>query len=286
MEKVWKEIWKYLKITFAAFIYSAGVSLFFDANQLAPGGVTGIAIIISRFVPVETGTLFFILNLPILLLGAWKFGIKFIISTLYCIFAISTFTNLWAMVTPPTNDLLISTVSGGILVALGVGIAFKNQSTTGGVDIVVKLLREKIPHIRTGTIFLSVDAFVITMSGILFHNFENAMYAAIGVFVCSTVLDLVLYGADGAKLIFVISDKNDSISERILSEMESGVTLLEGTGAYSKKEKQILMCVVRKQQSFKIENIVKETDDRAFMIISSASEIFGEGYKSYMAEKL
>ena len=139
---------------------------------------------------------------------------------------------------------------------------------------------------KTGTLFLSIDAFVIALSGILFHNFENAMYAAIGVCVSSTVLDYVLYGGDGAKLIFVISDKNDSISERILSEIKAGVTLLEGTGAYSKKEKQIIMCVVRKQQGVKIENIVKETDERAFMIISSASEIFGEGYKSYMAEKL
>ena len=286
MEKAGKGIWRYLKITFAAFIYSAGVSLFFDANQLAPGGVTGIAIIISRFIPVETGTLIFLLNLPILILGAWKFGVKFIVSTVYCIFMISTFTNMWGHVTPPTNDLLISTVSGGLLIALGVGLAFRSHSTTGGMDIVVKVLREKIPHMKTGRIFLTADAFVIAMSGILFHNFENAMYAAIGVFVSSTVLDYVLYGADGAKLIFVISDKNNSISERILSEMRSGVTLLEGTGAYSKKEKQILMCVVRKQQSFKIENIVKETDDRAFMIISSASEIFGEGYKSYMAERL
>ena len=112
------------------------------------------------------------------------------------------------------------------------------------------------------------------------------MYAAIGVFVSSTVLDYVLYGADEAKLIFVISDKNDSISEKILRDIRTGVTLLEGTGAYSKKEKQIIMCVVRKQQSFKIETIVKETDERAFMIISSASEIFGEGYKSYMAQRL
>lgn len=286
MKKIRIEIWKYIKIAFASLVYSAGVSLFFDANQLAPGGVTGIAIIISRFVSVETGTLIFLLNLPILLVGTWKFGLKFIVSTLYCIFCISVFTNMWTLVAPPTGDLLISAVSGGILMALGVGLAFRNQCTTGGVDILVKILRENFPHLKTGTLFLSIDAFVIIISGIVFRNFESAMYAAIGVFVSSTVLDYVLYGADEAKLIFVISDKNDSISEKILRDIRTGVTLLEGTGAYSKKEKQIIMCVVRKQQSFKIETIVKETDERAFMIISSASEIFGEGYKSYMAQRL
>lgn len=286
MKHAWKGIRRYLNLTVAALIYSAGVSLFFDANQLAPGGVTGIAIIISRFIPVETGTLIFLLNLPILLLGAWKFGLKFIISTVYCTFAISLFTNLFSFVPSPTQDLLISTVSGGILVALGVGMTFHSRATTGGIDILVKILRLKFPQMKTGTLFLAIDSFVIIMSGILFHNFENAMYAAVGVFVNSIVLDYVLYGKDEAKLIFVISDRNEAIVQRILNEIESGVTILKGTGAYSKKEKQILMCVVRKQQSFRIENIVKETDHSAFMIVSNASEIFGEGYKSYLAERL
>ncbi|MBR1691235.1 MAG: YitT family protein [Lachnospiraceae bacterium] len=279
-------IWRYVKILAASVLYSAGVSLFFDANEMAPGGVTGIAIILSRLLPVETGTLIFLLNLPILLLGARKFGVRFIVSTVYCTAMVSLFTNLWKLATPPKVDLLIAAVAGGILTALGMGIVFRAHATTGGIDIIIKILREHYPHMRTGTLFLCCDAAVIALGGMVFRNLEMAMYAAIGVFVSTTVMDYVLYGKDEAKLIFVISDKNDSISDRILTEIRTGVTLLEGKGAYSGRDKQIIMCVVRKAKGAKIETIVRETDERAFLIISSAKEIYGEGYKSYLEQKL
>lgn len=289
MEKrsnIFKEIRKYLVLFVATIIYSAGISLFFDANSLAPGGVTGIAIIISHLTKIQTGTLFLIFNIPILAFGAWKFGWKFIFSSIYCTGLISVFTNLWTYVKAPETDLLIAALSGGILVAIGMGLVFRNGATTGGMDIVIKFLRLKYPHLRTGTLFLIIDACVIALSGILLGDFEVAMYAAIGVFVCTTLMDVILYGKDEAKLIFIVSDKNDLISSRIMDEISSGATLLEGKGAYSHKRKEILMCVVRKQQAAKVEEIVKETDDKSFLIISSASEIFGEGYKSYLSERL
>jgi len=279
-------LWQYVKMLIASILYSAGVSLFFDPSGMAPGGVTGISIILSRFLPFETGSLIFLLNLPILMLGMWKFGARFIVSTVFCTTLISLFTNLWQMVSPPKVDLLIAAVAGGVLTAVGMGMVFRSHATTGGMDIIIKILRLRYPYMKTGTLFLCVDAIVIALSGILLKNPETAMYAAIGVFVETTVMDYVLYGKDEAKLIFVISDKNDSITERILTEISSGVTLLGGKGAYSAREKQIIMCVVRKAKGVKIENIVKETDDRAFMIVSSASEIYGEGYKSYLEQKL
>lgn len=284
--KIWKEIRKYLILFVATIVYSAGISLFFDANSLAPGGVTGIAIIISHLTKIQTGTLFMILNIPILLFGLWKFGWKFIVSSVYCTGLISVFTNFWAYVKPPETDLFIVALSGGILVAIGMGIVFRNGATTGGMDIVVKFLRTKYPHMRTGTMFMVIDAFVIMLSGVVFGDFEIAMYAAIGVFVCTSVLDMILYGKDEAKLIFIVSDRNELIATRIMDEISSGATLLEGKGAYSHNHKEILMCVVRKQQAAGVEKIVKETDEKSFMIVSSASEIFGEGYKSYRSEKL
>lgn len=277
---------RYVKICMASILYSAGIALFFDANRMAPGGVTGIAVILNRFLPVETGTLIFLLNLPIFLLGTWKYGVRFMLSTMYCTALVSFFTNLWQMIKPPEVDLLIAAVAGGILTAAGLGIVFRAHATTGGMDIIVKILREHYPHMKTGTLFLCVDAGVIALSAVLLKDFETAMYAAIGVFVSSTVMDYVLYGKDEAKLIFVISDKNDSITKRILNEIRTGVTLLDGKGAYSHRDKQIILCVVRKAKGAKIEKIVRETDERAFMIIGSASEIYGEGYKSYLEQKL
>lgn len=284
--RVLRGILKYLTILVASVIYAAGVSLFFDANQLAPGGVTGIAILISHFTPIETGTAILLINVPILLYGAWKFGGKFIISTVYCIGMISLFTNFFGRMTVPTNDLLIAAVSGGVLVAIGLALVFKSGATTGGIDIFVKALRQKYPHMRTGTMFRMVDVCVITLSGVLFGNFELAMYAAIGVFVCTAIMDKLLYGSDEAKLLFVISDHHELIAERIMNEVDSGVTILDGVGAYSSASKKIIMCAVKKHQAAKVEDVVKEADSSAFMIVSSASEIFGEGYKSYMSEKI
>lgn len=285
-DKIRSNAVRYLKIGMASILYSAGVSLFFDANHMAPGGVTGIAVILNRFVPIGTGTLILLLNLPIFALGTWKYGVRFMISTMYCTTLVSLFTNFWHMLIPPKVDLLIAAVAGGILTAAGLGIVLRAHATTGGMDILVKMLRERYPHRKTGTLFLFADVFVIALSAILFHDFETAMYAAIGVFVSSIVLDYVLYGKDEANLILVISDKNASISERILKEIRTGVTLLEGKGAYSRKDKQIILCAVRKIQTAKIEKIVQETDQGAFMMIGSASEIYGEGYKSYLEQKL
>lgn len=281
-----KLIKKYFVITLAAILFGVGISLFIDPNNLAPGGVSGLSIILSRLIPVPPGTLFLVLNLPIMIVGAWKFGIKFIVSTLYATFMVSLFTNLFEYMEPVTKDPLLGAVVGGGLVAIGIGWVLRVGATTGGTDIIVKCMKLKKPHIKTGTIFLTVDAVIIGIGGIVFGNMEAVLYSAISAAVTSRVLDLVLYGRDEAKMIFIISNSAQAITERILKELDTGVTHLSGTGAYKKEEKQIILCVVRKQNAYKVEEIVREEDSSAFMIISSATEIYGEGYKSYFGEKL
>lgn len=281
-----KLIKKYFIITLAAISFGAGISLFIDPNNLAPGGVSGLSIILSRLIPVPAGTLFLVLNLPIMIVGAWKFGMKFIVSTLYATFMVSLFTNLFEGMEPVTKDPLLGGVIGGGLVAIGIGWVLRVGATTGGTDIVVKCMKLKKPHIKTGTIFLTIDAVIIGIGGIVFGNMEAVLYSAISAAVTSRVLDLVLYGRDEAKMIFIISNSAQVITERILQELHTGVTHLAGAGAYKKEEKQIIFCVVRKQNAYKVEEIVREEDSSAFMIISSATEIYGEGYKSYFGEKL
>lgn len=280
-----KVVGNYAMITVMALLNAAAISLFIDPHDLAPGGVTGIAIIISRFLPVETGTLIFALNVPILLFAIWQFGIHFAISTIYAITLISAFTNLLAPLGPATDDILLAALAGGVLYAVSIGVIMKSGATTGGIDIIVKWLRVKLPYLKTGVLFFITDAIIISVSGIVFRNLDVALYAGIISVVNSFVLDLVLYGKDEAKLLYIISDKADTITDRILKELDIGVTHIEGRGAFSGKEKKVLMCVAKKPVSPQIEDIVKEEDAEAFMVITSATEIFGEGYKSYFADR-
>lgn len=277
---------KYIIITVAAFVYAAGVSLFIDPNNMAPGGVTGIAIILNRLIPVSTGTLILFVNIPILIFAIWKFGLGFTISTIYATVLISIFTNILAPMGAATCDRLLAAIAGGILSAVSIGMIFRAGATTGGMDIIVKALRLKLPHLKTGNIFFIADAFVVTLSGIVFRDIDAALYAAIAVGCSSVTMDVVLYGRDEAKLLYIISDKPQQISARILKELDIGMTLINGRGAYSGNDKQVIMCAMKKTVFPHVENIVRDEDPDSFMIVTSASEIFGEGYKSYFSERI
>lgn len=277
---------KYIVITAASFVYAAGVSLFIDPNSIAPGGITGISIILSRLVPVNTGTLILLLNIPILLYAVWKFGLKLAVSTVYATALISVFTNLLAVFPKATGDRLLAAVAGGILSAVSIGVIFREGATTGGMDIVVKALRLRLPHLRTGNLFFLADAVVVTLSGIVFRDVDAALYAAITAICTSVALDVVLYGRDEAKLLYIISGRPEEITARILKELDIGLTLIDGRGAYSGDRKQVLMCAMKKTVFPRVERIVREEDADSFMIVTSASEIFGEGYKSYFSERI
>lgn len=281
-----KNVKDYLLITVACVFYSVGISMFLDPNSLAPGGVTGIAIILNRLIQVETGTLILLINIPILIFGAWKFGLRFSLSTIYSTVLISLFTNLLSGVKVVTTDPLLAALVGGSLSAIGIGWVFKAGATTGGTDIIIKFLRVKMPHLRTGGLFLAMDVVIVALSAFVFKDVDVALYAGLTVFVISLVLDLVLYGRDEAKLMFIISDKSEEITRRLLEELDIGVTHMRGAGAFSGKEKQVILCAAKKSTAPKTEVIVKEEDPQAFMIITSATEIYGEGYKSYFSEKL
>lgn len=268
----------------ASVLYGIGIALFLNPNNLAAGGVTGISIVINRVTDVETGTIAFLLNIPIIIIGWWKFGGKFMMSTIFAIIMTSGFINYFSQYHKATDDLLLAAVAGGGLVAVAIGIIFKAGGTTGGMDIIVRLIKLKYKHMKTGGIFMIMDMLVVTTSLLVFKNIEPALYAAIGVIVCSYTMDIVLYGTDEAKLFYIISksgEKEEKIVMKLLSELEVGVTYLEACGSYSGEHKRVIMCAVKKQQLPLAKEIVKALDDEAFMIVASASEILGEGYKSY-----
>lgn len=281
-----KRVMDYILITLSSFVYAVAVSLFLDPNNLAPGGVTGIAIILNRIFDINTGIMILLINIPILLLGMWKFGFRFIISTIYCTVMVSIFTDLLGKIGAVTSDPLLASLAGAVLIAVGMGGIFKAGTTSGGTDIIIKILRQRFPHLKTGFLFLLSDVMIVTASAFVFRDIDRALYAGITVFITSFILDLVLYGRDGAKLIFIISDESENITKRLLEELDIGVTFIEGQGAYSRKAKRVIMCVMKKQIAPLAETIVKDEDFGAFMIVTSATEIFGEGYKSYFGDKL
>lgn len=276
----------YLTITAASAIYAVAVSLFLDPNSLAPGGVTGIAIILNRITGLETGSWMFAVNIPILILGMWKFGWRFILSTLYCTMMMSVFTNLLSPLGALTEDPLLASLAGGSLMAVSLGLVFKAGATSGGTDIIIKLLRLRLPHLKTGLLFLLTDAVIVTASAFVFQNIDTALYAGLVVFINSIFLDMVLYGRDGAKMFFIISDNHQVIVKRLLEELDISATYISGQGAYSGSVKNVILCIVKKHLSPKLEEIVRQEDPRAFTIITSATEIYGEGYKNIFSEKL
>lgn len=287
MEVNWKKVsWNVLGIVLGSFMYACGISLFLDPNNLAPGGLIGIAVILNRLLGLETGTLFFLLNIPVVCLGLWKFGPRFIGSTFFAIAINSVFTNDMAGFGVVTTDPFLASLAGSILVGAGIAFVFRSGATTGGIDIIIKIIRMKYKHLKTGHLFLSIDIVIVVISGFVFQDFNIVMYALIAVVVSGRVIDYVLYGGDEAKLIYVISDHADQIADRILKEMSVGATFLKGQGAFTGNDKKVILCAVRKNQSPKLEEIVKSEDKKAFLIISSAHEIYGEGYKNIYKEKL
>ena len=288
----WLTILKnYTLLTVGAFIYAFGIAVFLDPNHLAPGGVSGSSIILNSFIPIGTGIWIFVINIPLMILGLIVFKFSFLMGTLYATAfssaIIEVIARVFSHLIPDMHDhLVIAAVAGGALVALGIGLVFRGGGSTGGFDIVVKLLRRKFRHMKTGVLYLALDMTVITLSAIAFHDILVALYAVVTVFTNSTVLDMVLYGKDNAKMVYIITDAPEAISDRLMKEVETGVTLLHGEGAYTKKNKKVLMCVLHDQQYPMLRDIVKQEDKHAFLIVTKATEIFGEGYKNHYAEEL
>lgn len=286
-KKLKKTIKNYIYMATGSLLYSVSLALLLDPNNLAPGGVSGIAIILNRFVPIQVGTLILLMNIPIMIMGFIWLGKQFCFRSFLCLVGTSFLINeLSVRFQPIIDDKILAALWGGGMMGLGIGFVMKQNASTGGMDIVVKLLRKRFPELKTSALYLVLDASVVVAASICFQNISLAMYAGICIYFSSHLLDLVLYGKDEAKLVYIISDKNQEIAESFLEDLDIGVTYIEGKGGYSKDEKQVIMAVMKKHVSSKAEEVIKEIDPKAFMIVTSATEIFGEGYKNILKEKL
>lgn len=272
-------VWQYVLIIIGSALFAAGFQFFLYPNSIIVGGVSGIAMIINYLTDLPVGVMNIVLNIPLFIIAWRQFGTKFVIGSFVGMMLSSVFVDLMALVSySPTNDMLLACIIGGAIKGLGMGIIYYAGATTGGTDIIAKFVRLKYPYINFGTLILLTDAIIILAFAIIFHKVEGAMYAVIAMFVVSRVIDLVLYGVDNSNVCYIISEKSEQLVNDITDSLHRGVTILEGEGAYSHQNKQVLLCVVKRTQVSDIRKIIKSVDENAFFIITDAKNVFGKGF--------
>jgi len=268
-------------------IFAIGLGCFVVPAQIAPGGVSGLSIIINYVTGLPVGSLNMCINVPLLLL-AWRFlGRRFTLKTLRSVFIQSVMIDLVGMWLPAyAGERIMSALFGGVAIGVGLAPVFMRGSTTGGTDVVSRLLQLRFRHLSIGKLLFLVDTMVLILSAVVFRNIETGLYGMICIYTSNRVLDGILYGLDTGKVLLVISEKNPEIARQVMDRLERGVTFLQGTGGWSGQQKQILLCAVRAAQSYKVEEIVRGIDPDAFLIVMEANQIAGEGFRPITSDKV
>lgn len=277
----------YLWIVLGCLVYALSFDVFFEPNEIAFGGVTGIAQIIKHFFPGLTiGVLVILFNVPLFLAG-WKlFGRHMLVASLTAMGLSSVLIDLlsaWHPF-PPMEDKLLSCIFGGILLGVGLGIIFLQGATTGGTEIVARLLKLKFTWLPMGRLLLFADLAVVTAVALVFRSVNTALYGVVALYVSTFVMDQVLYGLDNAKVAYIISDNPDEIAQVIMDDLDRSVTFLKGKGGYTGNEKKVILCAFKQRQIVPLKEAVRKADPKAFMIVTSAHEVLGEGFGDYQSE--
>lgn len=262
-------------------IYSAAVLLFLSANEISPGGLTGVATVLNYLFMLPVGTVMFLLNIPILIIGFMKLGGIFVLKTTVSTVIISVILDVFGGILPAINiDPILAAVFGGLLLGFGISMFMLRGATTGGVDIIAKLINRRFPHLTVGRLILLADALVVALSAFAYKNIESALYSVVALYASSRVIDMMLYGADKGKIVYIITEEAAEMSREIMSLVKRGITVLEVTGAYTGRRLKMLMCTVRRNEVSSVCRIVRELDGKAFIVIAEAGEILGEGFKN------
>lgn len=280
--KVLRWIVDIILVIFGAGLYAVGLHSFASPNDIASGGVGGISIIINELTGINVGIMYGAINVPLIIIGFIFLGKKMMIKTMISVAVITAATDyLLPYLNVPVysdGDKILAAIFGGIFFGAGMGLVYLREGTTGGTDIINKLINKKFPHFSMGVIMLATDAVIIVASMIVFGTIEAGLYSMISIFIASKVMDMILYGSFEGKMLLIFSDKYEAISDYIMTSLDRGVTYLDGTGAYSKAEKHIICCAVHKNEYSKVKRKVKEIDANAFIIITNAGEVLGQGF--------
>ena len=283
-----KLFFSYLWITLASVVYAVGFNWCYEPNRIGFGGITGVAQIINAILPAAPiGTVVIILNVPLFLLG-WKFlGGHLLLSSLYAMFISSLAIDLLHLVYEfQPMDPVLATIYGGVLMGGSLGVIFLQGATTGGTDLIARLLKLKLAWLPMGKLLMAIDLAVILAVAVAFGNLDSALYGVVALYLSSKVMDLVLYGLDTAKVAYIISDRHQEIAQRLIRDLDRGVTLLRGEGGWSGREKRVVMCAFKQRQIVAMKAIVRDIDPAAFLIVCDAHEVMGEGFREYKQNDL
>ncbi len=269
-------------IILGSVIYSAGINCFTAPNDIAPGGVGGIATVISFLSGhrIGIGLVFGLMNIPLIIAGFIKLGKPMMAKTFLAVVVATVCTDYLSALFPAyVGDRILAAVFGGLLIGTGIGLVYTREGTTGGTDIINKLIQKAKPHLSLGFIMMITDAVVIVISIFAFGNLESGLYAIIAIFVSSKIMDMILYGGREGKAVLIFSDKSAEIGQAIIDSISRGATFLKGEGVYTHTDKNVICCAVHKNEYVKLKRIVKEIDERAFIITATADEVLGQGFR-------
>ncbi len=273
----------YVVMFVGAVIYAASVNTFTSPNDIAPGGLTGIATMLNHLFSLPIGIMILVLNIPLFIWGAVENGKKFLTKTIIATVFVSVIIDVMAPFSYKyEGDTLLAALFGGLLSGIGLAIIFFRGGTTGGTDIIARNIHKHFPHVSMGTVILAADAVIFVAAAIVYQSIESALYAVITIFVSTKVIDTVIYGVahDNGKLMFIITDKYEELSQAIIEQVGRGVTQLDAHGAYNNDNKKVLMCAVRPSQVHKTKVLVNSVDENAFIVVTTANAISGNGFAS------
>ena len=282
----WKSMLTDLLFIFGGSVcYAVAIGMFSDPNDIAPGGLTGVAILLNYlfdWIPVGVATI--VMNVPLLIVSWFVLSKYMVVRTLWGILLSSVLTDVLTpyvsglfLVSDGRNPLLVC-IFGGALLGLGVGLIMRRGGTTGGSEVISRLLEKKYPHMSVGTLILGVDAVVITLSAVVYGRVEQALYAVVFVFVGSQIIDRVVYGGRSGKMIMIMSKKQPEITEAIMHKVNRGVTLLKSQGGYSGQDQNTMLVAVRKDEVFRLRKTVFDIDPDAFLMMLTTDEVRGLGF--------
>jgi uncharacterized membrane-anchored protein YitT (DUF2179 family) len=272
-----KILFRALLITIGAALMGVGLEIFLVPNNVIDGGMTGISIMLSYITGWKLGIFLFILNIPFIFIGYKQIGKTFAFSTLYGIIILSITTTLLHPVPAFTQDILLATVFGGILLGIGVGIVIRYGGSLDGTEVLAILFNNKLPF-SVGEIIMFFNLFILGSAGFVF-TWDRAMYSLIAYFVAYKTIDITITGLDESKSVWIISDNSKQIGEAIMNRLGRGVTFINGEGAYSGDDKKVIFCVINRLEEAKMKEIVTEFDDNAFLAVADIAEVRGGRFK-------
>ena len=268
-------------------IFALGFDLFLGPNDLNAGGVSGIAMILVHLICFgSVGTVTMLINLPLFILGGLKIGKRFFVGSLVGMVSSSVLLDAFAVIPGVSVEPLVAGIYGGVLCGLGLGMVFATGASTGGSDIVVRLLKMKYRNVPIGTISMVFDLTVATLTGIVYWDITKALYSGIAIFITGKIIDAVVYRFDYSKVVLIISDYHEQITGFIMEKLDRGATYLEGSGSYSGTPRKVIMTVVKPAQIADLKEAVMAIDPKAFLVVQDAHQVLGEGFAHYSKESL